>query len=458
MKCPYCGGVCADDALYCPSCKQPLPTAREESEARQDKRREKRTAGQKALTAVLVVLFLAGLSVGAYKLVSWIRSYQLTRLYTRGAYAPTISEVQMDDMRQGHAMIFFGKDGDQIYVPELERSLSISGGVARMEVPDSEWFTSSVQDIEYADITLSPMLISESGRKTALPQFNFQIDVPDSPLQVTSPAQDYTTVVTGVYPLTLNVVPGSTVFVNGEDVTGSVDRSGYMSTYVSVKPIGENVITLIVRTPRHRECRRELIIFRQHYDIEVELDTTVSTESPARTMAVTGTTEPGASIAVDTDHIPESLTVDPTTGRFSFVANFSTYGNNIIRFRATKEGKQDAEIVLNVNYKPSLAEMSGRAWAMDYEQLRILFENWRYKSFVCKGPIIDSFTDDNGNKCLVMDVGTDTRQLVILVNQSSITSPTLGRSYQAYAYVDGQQMYQSEYYPRLIDLYMDVTG
>jgi hypothetical protein len=231
-----------------------------------------------------------------------------------------------------------------------------------------------------------------------------------------------------------------------------------MSTYVSVKPIGDNVITLIVRTPHHRECRRELVIFRQHYDIEVELDTTVSTESPARTMAVTGTTEPGASIAVDTDHIPESLTVDPTTGRFSFVANFSNYGNNIIRFRATKEGKQDAEIVLNVNYKPSLAEMSGRAWAMDYEQLRILFENWRYQSFVCKGPIIDSFTDDDGNKCLVMDVGTDTRQLVILVNQSSITSPTLGRSYQAYAYVDGQQMYQSEYYPRLIDLYMDVTG
>jgi len=458
MKCPYCGGVCADDALYCPSCKQPLPTAREESEARQEKRREKRTAGQKALTAVLVVLFLAGLSVGAYKLVSWIKSYQLTRLYTRGAYAPTLSEVQMDDMRQGHAMIFFGKDGDQIYVPELERSLTISGGVARMEVPDSEWFTSSVQDVEYADITLSPMLISESGKKTELPQFNFQIDVPDSPLQVTSPAQDRTTVVTGVYPLTLNVVPGSTVFVNGEDVTGSVDRSGYLSTYVGVKPIGDNVITLIVRTPRHRECRRELVIFRQKYDIEVELDTTVSTESPARTMAVTGTTEPGASIAVDTDHIPESLTVDPTTGRFSFVANFSNYGNNIIRFRATKEGKQDAEIVLNVNYKPSLAEMSGRAWAMDYEQLRILFENWRYKSFVCKGPIIDSFTDDDGNKCLVMDVGTDTRQLVILVNQSSITSPTLGRSYQAYAYVDGQQMYQSEYYPRLIDLYMDVTG
>ena len=458
MKCPYCGGVCADDALYCPSCKQPLPTAHAESQARPEKHREKRTASQKALMAALVALFAIGLAVGGYKLASWIGNYQLTRLYTRGAYAPTLSEVQMDDMRKGHAMIFFGRDGDQIYVPELSRSLSISGGVARMEMADSEWFTSNVADVEYADITLSPMLISESGKKTELPQFNFQVDVPDSPLLVTSPAEERTTVVVGVYPLTLNVVPGSTVFVNGEDVTESVDRSGYLSTYVSVKPIGDNVITLIVRTPKHRECRRELVIFRQHFDIELELDTTVSNTSPARTMAITGTTEPGASISVDTDHIEESLSVDPQTGRFSFVARFSNYGNNIVRFRATKEGKQDAEITLNVDYRPSLDELSGRAWAMDYEQLRILFENWRYKSFVCKGPIIDSFTDDDGRKCLVMDVGTDTRQLVILVNETSIASPTLGRSYQAYAYVDGQHMYQSEYYPMLVALYMDVSG
>ena len=99
MKCPYCGGVCADDALYCPSCKQPLPTAREESEARQEKRREKRTAGQKALTAVLVVLFLAGLSVGAYKLVSWNlkNSCTLIRPLANGDYAIGAFNLGDDD-------------------------------------------------------------------------------------------------------------------------------------------------------------------------------------------------------------------------------------------------------------------------------------------------------------------------------------------------------------------------
>ena len=458
MKCPYCGSVCADDALYCPSCKQPLPTAHAVGTASEGPAREKRSPARKAVTALVAVAFVIGLCVGVYKLVGWIQNYQLTRLYTRGAYAPTLSTVQMDDLRQGHAMIFFGKDGDQIYLPEMDRSLSISGGVARMEVADSDWFGLNVADVEYADITLSPMLISESGKKTELPPFNFKIDVPESPLSISSPATDRITVVTGIYPLVLNVVPGSTVFVNGEDVTSSLDRSGLLSTYVGVKPIGDNVITLIVRTPKHRECRRELVIFREHYDIDLELDTTVSDVSSARTMAITGTTAPGASISVDTDYIPESLQVDATTGRFSFISKFTNYGENIVRFHASMPGKEDAVISFAVNYKPSLAEMSSRAWKMDYEQLKKLFENWHYQSFACKGPILDSFTDDDGTSYLVMDVGTEERQLVVLENQSSVTNPVMGRRYLAYAYVEGQQMYQSQYYPKLIALYLDVDG
>ena len=166
MKCPYCGSVCAADALYCPNCKQPLPTAQEAGEAVRRAPKEKRTPLQKAMLILFAAAFAVGLFIGIVKLTSWIRNYQLTRLYTRGAYTPTVSTVQMEDLRSGHAIIFYGKDGDQVYLPELDRSLSISGGVARMEVADSDWFDANVNDVEYADITLSPMLISETGTKT----------------------------------------------------------------------------------------------------------------------------------------------------------------------------------------------------------------------------------------------------------------------------------------------------
>ena len=74
MKCPYCGSVCADDALYCPSCKQPLPTAQAEEQEAQHAIKERRTPLQRALTALVAVAFLAALVIGGFKLASWIRS------------------------------------------------------------------------------------------------------------------------------------------------------------------------------------------------------------------------------------------------------------------------------------------------------------------------------------------------------------------------------------------------
>ena len=458
LKCPYCGSFCADKTLYCPNCKQPLPTAdpTKPKEAPVAPPKSRKAVLRRVGMAAVTVVSLCALGIGVYKLWTWIDSYRLTRLYTRGAYTPTIDTVTMPDLRQGHSIAFYGKDGDQIFLPEMNQSLSISGGVARLEVADSDWFGPSVAEVDSADITMSPMLISEKGHKTRLPLLNFSIDVPESPLKISSPANDRTTVVTSVYPLILNVVPGSTVFVNGENVTPSIDRSGLLSTNVSVQPIGDNIITLIVRTPRHRETRKEIDIFRQHYDIELELDTTVSDKSASRTMAVTGKTEPGAMISVDTDYLEESLTIDMETGRFSFIARFTTIGDNVVRFRATREGKEDAVISFTVNYLPSLAEYSAKAWAMDYKQLKSLFEQWNGRVFQCKGELIDSFTEGD-TQYVVMDVGdSNEQQLVILENKSSMTSPTMGRRYVAYADVSGQHMYKSNYYPMLVARYLDV--
>lgn len=457
LKCPYCGSTCADDALYCPSCKQPLTAAAatpEPAAAPEAPAHGWRRAG----FVLFGFLCMVALLVGIYKLVVWVGNYQLNRLYTRGELAPSLSRVDLDDMRQGHAIVFYGSDGDQIFLPEMDRSLTISGGVARMVVPDADWFGQNVTGIDHADITLTPMLVAETGRKTKLPPFNFQIDVPESPLAVTSPASDRINVITSVYPLVLNVVPGSTVFVNSEDVTGSVDRSGLLSTHVSVKPIGDNIITVIVRTPHHKEYRRDLVIHREHFDINLELDTSVGSTSSARTIAITGTAEPGAMIAVDTDYIEESLAVDMTTGRFSFIAKLSTYGDNTIRFHATKDGRQEARLSFNVRYKPTLADYSAKAWKMDYRQLSQLFEQWRNRVFQCRGELIDITAGENGETFWIMDVSdvNDEPQLLVLENQSNVKTVTAGRRYIAYAHVNGQQMYNAAYYPKLTCLYIDL--
>lgn len=462
MKCPYCGSEFNGNPQYCPSCRQPLSRARRsadetETQSHQPSKREQRTAAQKWLIGVSCVLCATLMCFGLYKVVFWASNYRLTRLYTRGEYTPTVNQVTMDDRRIGHTIVFYGEDGDQIFLPELQRSLSISGGVARVTIADADWFDTDVSEIEAANVSLSPVLVDEKGMRTQLPGLKLTVDVPDSPLNVVSPAKDGLSIVTARYLLELEVVPGSTVLVNGEDVTDTVDRSGLLSQNVNVYPIGDNVYTIIVRTPKHHETRHEITIYREAFDIDLELDTTVENTSSNEIMTISGTAEPGATITVETPCEENSLTHDPETGRFQFIARFDSFGDNIVRFRASMEGKKDAIISMTVNYKPTLAKYSKLAWKMDYDQLKKLYEQWAGQVFLCEGPIIDLFTE-NDTTYLVMDVGKEgVQQLVILENRSTTRSPNLGRSYTAYAHVNGRHMYNAQYYPMLTALYVDLT-
>lgn len=456
MKCPYCGNECEEGAQYCDVCRQPLPDQLIADEQKINNRRPK-TRLQKVLTIICWILVLLAIGIGVYKLVFWIDSYKINKLYTRGAYTPTLSEIVMDDGQLGHALVFYGKDGDMIYLPELGKSLSICGGVARLELADSSWFGNNVSEYDYANITFMPILIRENGKEIQLPEYNYQIEVPESPITVTNPAAEVPTVVTSVYPLDMKVVPGSSVFINGEDLTKTVDRGGSLSVKVAVQPIGNNTYTVIVRTPHHKETRRDIVIYREKYDINIELDSNVSTKTNSETMTISGTCEPGAMISIDTDFVENSYQMDMTTGRFSFMVQFKQWGDNVIRFRATMEGREDAVISFTVNYFPNLAVYSAKAWKMDYDELRKLFEQWTGKVFLCKGAIIDHFSDD-GVDYLVMDVGTaDNPQLIVLENQTSIASPAIGPRYSAYADVSGRRMYNSKYYPMLIARYMDLA-
>ena len=345
--------------------------------------------------------------------------------------------------------------GSNAYLLSSEYSTYISGRVGRVEIPDNTWFSGDLTDVESAVVSLTPVIIEENGDRIQLPAMEMVVDPPQSPITVISPAEEDLSVSTSIYPLEIQVVPGSTVLINGEDATEFVDRAGLLSKNVNVYPVGDNVYTILVRTPNHKETRVEVVIYRAQLDIEIELDTSVSNESSSSTMLITGKTEPGAMITVDTEHLPESVYIDMETGKFSFMAKFATIGENIVRFHASMEGREDASISMTVEYVPTLAEYSKSAWKMDYTQLRRLFEQWKGRVFLCEGEIVHVFVDGDDQYC-IMDVGTDEQQWIVLLNESGIGSPTVGREYSAYADVQGRYLYEANYYPLLTARYMDL--
>ena len=458
LKCPYCGSIFTGNPEYCPNCRQPLSRAGrlvEDEQIASNEREDLSVLPRSQRGAVIFVFILFALLVvfGITRLFYWIGSYQITRLYSRGELTPTIHQTTMSDMRAAHTIVFYGKDGDQIFLPELSESIIISGGVARITIPDSDWFSGDVEDIESAQVRLTPVLITQKGVRTQLPAMDMEIEVPVSPLKIITPEGGKANVVMSGYRLVLQVVPGSTVIINSEDVSDFVQRDGQLSQNVNVYPIGDNIFTVVVRTPQHHETRQDIDVYRQQYEIEVELSSSVSSTTQNKSTAIKGTIEQGATLTVETPYLEDSLVVDPETGNFSFIASLEL-GDNVVRFRVSKPGREDAVVSTTITYNPPRATYMDAAWAMDYDNLKRLYEQWTGKIFLCKGTIVNVYNED-GIEWLVMNVDGDSvaQQLVILENRAGLPIE-VGRRYRAYADVIGRRMYKDQYFPCLTARYI----
>lgn len=458
MICPYCHQEIPDSASICPLCEEEIPEDYiQRFTGRKPRSQTWRVRHRWLFSTIIMCLALILTFVAGMMIYYFIQDYQIEREYTRGDKTPQVSESTMSDQRPSHTLLFYGEDGDSIFIPELNATYPIVGGVARVAVADGLWFDdATIEETENAIVTLNPMLLSEGMEATILPQITMEILAPSSPLTVTSPSEDTTTVYTTLMPLTFRVVPGSTVLINGTDASDQVDRNGDITYNVNVYPIGDNIFSILVKTPNHRETRRDVTYYREEMDIEVALSSYTPTDSTTSTLKVTGTTEPDSIIVVDTDHVDGSVTVDHETGAFSFIAVFNTIGDNTVRFHAERENCSNATISFTVNYVPSLNEYSRKAWKMDYDGLRRMYEQWNGRIFLCSGIVTDVFTEDDA-QYVVMNVSTDgTEQLVILKNESGIASPERGKAYNAYADVTGRMYHESDYYPLLSCRYMDL--
>jgi hypothetical protein len=451
LKCPNCGATVAEGRTHCARCNQAID-AFASSSARKGPNRAMRVATG-LMWAVFALVTITFLCLASYRLYYWFDAWRLSRVYEAGGrMAPDVEEITLDDGRAAHAITFYGKDGSSVFIKELDHSYLLTGGLARIEIPDSSWFSENPDDVEAAVITMTPVLENENGVYTDLPPLQLTINAPESPLKLISPESDFVQVANSIYSMQLQVVPGSKVLVNGENVTDVVDYAGMLSANINVG-YGDNNISILVTTQSHRQTRKDLVIYREPQDIPIEPSLTLEKKSSKDTMTIKGTMDPTATLAVDTDYVKDSIKVDQDGG-FSFKAKFTTIGDNVVTFHAQKPGLADSVVSVHVNYVPSLNEYSRKAWKMDWKNLTLTYRQWFGKIFLCKGPIVEIIQDET--PLIVMNVGTeDAPQYVILDNASTLASPSVGVTYSAYADVagSGNYFYNDVYCPRLTARY-----
>lgn len=351
-----------------------------------------------------------------------------------------------DDMA-AHTVTIPGEDGQRITIRELRTSAIVTGGVATFDILDHVWYDNYEDYLQDTmTVTLTPYVITDSGKQQALEPIHYEIDIPLSPIELSTPDSPYQVVSTALYNIVFYVREGSTVTINGEDYSDLVNTEGGKVSYnATVQPIGENNFEIRVRSQYCRENTLTVTLYREKQEIPLDLASDIASTNDDGFMTVRGTTLPGAVVKVLSPYSDLDITNTAVDGSFSFVAKFDKIGVNTIIITADYPGKATTRVEHNVTYVPNVDIYSRKAWSMkdmytDYmDNLSTRVANQQI--YICQKAIVTSIETTKPQRAFV-NVGTEESPMLVYVENGSRTTWEVGKCYDLYG--DAYGMYDSK--------------
>lgn len=360
------------------------------------------------------------------------------------------------DDHPAHTITIYGRENATVYLKEMQTSYVIADGKVSVTVPDYMWYDTesstyaTAVETDTMDVTITPYIrYSQEGDQYQLDPIEYTVDVPLSPIRLVKPTTVRAEVGVSIYEVQINVERGSTVIIDGTNVSTLIRETGNVSKNVQVLPVGDNTISISVKSKYCRENKMEVTLYRAEQEIPLELDATVLVEwnyepiSAEKYAAATdeerakmqipyiyGTTLPGATITVDFPH--RNLEVDPDTGRFSFIPLFSTLGNNDVVIRASYEGRKDSVITHTVYYMPNADIYTRRAWDLDSQYTDLINYITMRKGTIYMGIGTITRIVSTTPQMAIMNIGTDNFEKLVMLENSSKTTWTVGTKYRIY--------------------------
>lgn len=351
-----------------------------------------------------------------------------------------------DDMA-AHTVTIPGEDGQRITIRELRTSAIVTGGIATFDILDHVWYDNYEDYLQDTmTVTLTPYVITDSGKQQALEPIHYEIDIPLSPIELSTPDSPYQVVSTALYNIVFYVREGSTVTINGEDYSDLVNTEGGKVSYnATVQPIGENNFEICVRSQYCRENSLTVTLYREKQEIPLDLASDIGSTNDDGFMTVRGTTLPGAVVKVLSPYTDLDITNTAVDGSFSFVAKFDKIGENTIVITADYPGKSTTRVEHIVTYVPNVDIYSRKAWSM-----KDMYTNYmdnlstrvaNQQIYICQKAIVTSIETTKPQRAFV-NVGTEESPMLVYVENGSRTTWEVGKCYDLYG--DAYGMYDSK--------------
>ncbi len=325
---------------------------------------------------IAAVLILAAAGFVAYDRV--YVPYQARQLATSLKENTIITPSILNEM-PAHIVKIPGEDGQSYWITELKKTYVVVGGYATIEVADYKWYEDMNEITEESvQATITPYLRTSAGEQKKMEQITFQVDVPESTLELVSPTSLNAQTYRQLYEIQFRVARNSTVTINGEDVSSLMNNTEGLITYnASVAAMGDNEFVITTRAQYCRQKTVTLVINRPKQQVKLDLAADIATRwSPARKqdeatgewyeprMTISGTTVSWATLTIESPFVNLDLSKMQVSGEFSFEAVFSKIGNNTIRITASVPGYEPSTVEHEVYYVPIADIYTRKAWSM----------------------------------------------------------------------------------------------
>lgn len=418
-------------------------------------RKKKLTIGGFLLRVLLGLALCAAMGVGGVLIARHFVLSQGMQVRQDNETRVELTQTTYDG-HPAHTITVYGKENATVYLSEMQTSYVIADGKVSITVPDYMWYDTesstyaTAVETDTMDVTITPFIrYSQEGDQYQLDPVEFTVDVPLSPIYLLNPSTIRAEVGVSIFEIRLNVELGSTVIIDGTNVSTLIRETGNVSKNVQVLPVGDNTISISVKSKYCRENKMEVVLYRAEQEIPLELDATVIVEWNYEPISqekydaatpedrakmyiptISGTTLPGATITVDFPH--RNLEIDQTTGKFSFVPLFSELGNNDVVIRTSSEGRADSSITHTVYYMPNADIYTRRAWDLDAQYTDLInYINMRKGTIYMGIGTIERIISTTPQMA-IMNIGSESLEKLVLLENSSKTTWTLGTKYRIY--------------------------
>ena len=444
------------DKEYMPRRMQTRTTRKDAQDPIIDDRPKKSLVGRIIVIALIALVCSSAVIAGGYFAARQYVINQGIQVREDNETNIVVTETTVDG-HPAHTLTIYGKENSTVYLKEMQSSYVIADGKVSITVPDYMWYdtessTFAVEaDSDTMDVTVTPFIrYSQEGDQYQLDPIVFSINVPLSPIRLLNPATIRADVGVSIFEVRINVEQGSTVIIDGTNVSTLIrGETGNVSKNVQVLPVGENTISISVKSKYCRENKMEVTLYREPQEIPLELDATVlvewnyepitneqydnATAEERATMnrpSISGTTLPGADISVEFPHC--NLEVDKATGRFTFIPLFSDLGNNDVVIRASYPEKTDSVITHTVYYMPNADIYTRRAWDLDAQYTDLLNYISMRKGTIYMGVGTIERIISTTPQMAVMNIGSDSFEKLVMLENSSKTTWTVGTKYKIF--------------------------